>query len=397
MYFRKLVSAALVLCMCLGTACAQITTENSESDSQMQTTYAASESAAIVNMLAESDDDSADAAKLAESQEYTQEGNEESSIKGTADNSEDLLNKPEAEENSVKGDYEWNPYVWSDTLTNAYGESCKQTMFNCIEAILNGEDTFDYVDKDDVWKITMAAYVVCPYLFKIVGYDISTDGDKAVLSYQCSPEEAKQIIDDFAKNCEEIINESVVKGDLPETKALMVHYNFSKSLTYDYVASEDAEPEPGDTVDHMDISPYRAIVQREGICQSFAMALVHLYLQCGLDANIASGESPQCSHMWVYMILDGERIFIDPTWEDTHDGTGMSFFGINTSVYNDNDYYVDPFLFFEDESFGATITSEKYKPLWGMQKINSIERHDWEVVIDFINAEGENVTYTVPD
>lgn len=362
MKFRKILSASLVLSMCLSTACAQNTTESSTNSTTTTTTTAATTTT------------------------------EQAATENTTD-----VVSPSDETPEIIGNYEWTPYVWNDTLTEMYGESCKQSTFNFIEAIMNGETTFECVEETDIYCIMSAALCVCPYAFKICGYNIGYKDGVGTITYIVTPEEAQQIIDDFARNCEEIINASVLESDSPEVKAMMIHYNFSKTLNYDYflLNEEDIEPDPDDTSDHDDVSAYRAIVDREGICQSFAMALVHLYLQCGLEANIAGGSSPKMAHMWVYMELDGEKIFIDPTWEDTHNGTGLSFFGIDSSVYSANEYDIDPYLLLSAETYDTNFTSEKYKPLWGMQAINSITRENSELVIDYVDANGADAVYVV--
>lgn len=295
----------------------------------------------------------------------------------------------------ANGSFTWNPFVWSETLTKVYGESCKETTFNCIRAMMNGEDTFEYVNEADVWNMIMAAYVVCPYYFKISSYDLTLNNGVATIDYLCSKEEAKKIIDDFGKEVESIIAPVVADDDSDKVKALMVHYNFSSTLKYDYVLSGEAEPEPGDTADHDDASSYRAIMDREGICQSFAMALAHLYLECGLDPNLVGAQSPKWAHMFVLLKIDGEPLFIDPTWEDSHNGTGLSFFGITNKVYEENDYQVDAVTMFDDGSFNGKATSKRFDALWGMKKLNSIQRVEHTIFIDYINADGQNAYFTM--
>lgn len=295
----------------------------------------------------------------------------------------------------ANGSFKWDPFVWSETLTKVYGESCKETTFNCIRAMMNGDDTFEYVKEEDVWNMIMVAYVVCPYYFKISSYDLTLNNGVATIDYLCSKEEAKKIIDDFGKEVESIIAPVVADDDSDKVKALMVHYNFSSTLKYDYVLSGEAEPEPGDTADHDDASSYRAIMDREGICQSFAMALAHLYLECGLDPNLVGAQSPKWAHMFVLLKIDGEPLFIDPTWEDSHNGTGLSFFGITNKVYEENDYQVDAMTMFDDGSFNGKATSKRFDALWGMKKLNSIQRVEHTIFIDYINADGQNACFTM--
>lgn len=286
----------------------------------------------------------------------------------------------------VTGDYEWNPYVWSESLTKAYGETAKEATFNCIKAMMNGETSFDCPNEQDIPNIQSIAYIVCPYFFKITEGSVLPGNGKGIIEYTCSKEEAKKIIDDFAVSVKSVLDASIAKGDTDEIKAIMLHYNFSKTLDYDMVALEK---------DDVDITPYRAVVERKGICQSFAMALAHIYLQVGLDCNLAMGSSDMGPHMWVYMELNGEKIYIEPTWEDTHKGTGLSFFGIDTAFYISNGYTVFSDLFMPDSSYNGNISTEKYKPLWEMKEITGIERKSRKLVISYIDASGKAATFEV--
>lgn len=346
MEWKKLMAVALAASVCLGIGCTKVPDAKGESGSQS-----------------------------------TVQNIGESVPNQSSENGSDL---PDV----VVGNYKWDPYVWGDSLTRAYGESMKETTFNLIKALINGEETFEYVNESDIWNIPLVSLIVCPYYDKIITGDILTKNGTATLTYKVSKDEAKVIIDDFAKSVESVLNVSIAEGDSDEVKALMVHYNFSKTLDYDLDALDDSNMD-------IDASPYRAMVERIGICQSFAFALAHLYLQCGVDSNAAMGSSPKYAHMWVYMKLNGEEFFIDPTWEDTHNGTGLSFFGIDTAFYNSEEYEVGPYLYLEDSSYTGNISSSKYKALWKMQKINSIERKDGKLVIDFVDASGNNATFEV--
>lgn len=374
MIFKKLVASFLLMAMCLSIACSRAPEETVAETSTIHET--------TTTLTGEKSDSS-------ETSFYVNPDIQ-------PETSEDIaLHEDKNRSDEVIGNYEWNPYVWSDTLTEALGDTAQETTFNCISAVLNGDDTFEYENEMDVWNLMMSSYVVCPYLFKIIDYNIECDNGVATVHYICSTDEKDQIIEDFATEVEYILNASIAPDDSDEVKALMIHYNYSKTLSYDYVACGEMEAEPGDTKDHDDLSTYRAIVDREGICQSFAMALTHLYMQAGLDANLTGGESTEWAHMWVYMNLNGEEIFIDPTWEDSHGGTGLSFFGIDTDFYNDNGYEVSTLPMFETEDFNFNISSDIYEPLWNMEEILSIERTDNELIIEFIDSNGENSIYSI--
>ncbi len=289
----------------------------------------------------------------------------------------------EIEEDLVLGNYTWNPYVWSDSLTDSFGETTRDTMFNCISAVMNGDDSFEYYEEQDMNIFYYLNSIICPYLSEIITLPPVTENGVATLEYICSKEEAKTIIDDFGKEVESILNESIKESDSDEVKLMMIEYNFSKTLSYDY--------------DYINTHPttYEAIIDRYGICQSFSEALVHLYLQAGIDAYLTKAHTPELNHMFVYMTLNGEEFFIEPTWECSRNGTGLSYFGVNADFYSQNDVTIDTLYLMNNENFDGNPSSEKYKPLWQMKEIKSITREDGKLVIEFVNASGEDDTFIV--
>lgn len=296
--------------------------------------------------------------------------------------------QPKSISAEIIGNYTWNPFVWSNTLSETYGESTKDTIYNCINAVMNGDDAFEYSNEEDVWNIYSLADSVCPYLFQIIDYNLMPDNGTVTITYKCSKDEAKKIIEDFGKEVESILNTSIKESDSDEVKAMMLHYNYSSTLNYNYDSLDDNY--------EGDISTYNAIMNRTGVCQNFASALVHLYLQCGLEANLA-GATSDLPHMFVYMTINDETVFIDPTWESEveHESSGLSFFGINSSVYEENGYTMDPFLLFGNAEYDNNLTSEKYKPLWYTKEVKNITRDDGKLVIEYVNASGEDDTYIV--
>lgn len=286
-------------------------------------------------------------------------------------------------EDTKSSDYIWNPYIWSDVLTDSFGESTRDTMFNCISAVMNGDDTFEYYDQKDLNVFFYLYDVICPYLSEIVVLPPNAEDGVVTLEYLCSKEEAIDIIDNFGREVESILNESIKETDTDEVKVMMIDYNYSKTLSYDY--------------DFLTTNPstYAAIMNRYGICNNFSKALVHFYLQAGIDAYLVKAHGPELTHMFVYMNLDGEDFYIDPTWESSRDGTGLSYFGVNTDFYNENDITADTLYLIQTEDFDGNTSSEKYKPLWYMKEINSITREDDSLIIDYIDSNGDAMKFIV--
>ena len=133
-------------------------------------------------------------------------------------------------------------------------------------------------------------------------------------------------------------------------------------ITYDYeaVASEEI----------VDVSCYRALMDLDGICQSFAAAYAYLCLQCGIDAVTVSGmnEANDTAHEWVLLTLGGKYYYADPTFENGDGGTGLKYFGMTAMQRYNCGYFLPDIC-----NIGGTnviwgrdidVTDERYRELW---------------------------------
>ena len=124
------------------------------------------------------------------------------------------------------------------------------------------------------------------------------------------------------------------------------------------------------------------------------MAEVYLFSQAGLYADMEYGQSltdPDFGHIWVLLKLGGEKFYIDPTWDDA--STGLGYFGVDNTMYEEADIEIAGTYFWDlDEEL-----STRYESLWQMQEINSLTRVDGTLVIDFVDADGENQVFVVEE
>ncbi|NCB73953.1 MAG: hypothetical protein EOM51_04300 [Clostridia bacterium] len=222
-------------------------------------------------------------------------------------------------------DYSWKPNVLSEIYADIYGETFVADYGAMIDAFLSYENSFPCASAENVDAINYAAASCFPLLNMDVVYVQYDEAQKAgVLAYTMTKEEHLAAIETFKKAVTDFITESVKKSDSELTTALALYMNFSAAISYDYAAL--------DSEAIVDVSPYRALLRHEGICQSFAPAYAYLCLQMGIDAVAAGGlATDDTAHEWTLVRLDGSNYYMDTTFENGEGGLGLKYFGMTTA------------------------------------------------------------------
>lgn len=241
-------------------------------------------------------------------------------------------------------DFEFNPYVLTSEYKELYGEEFIKTYKNFVNAYLNYENTCSCPSSDYAYLI-LNMQLVNFILFDVDAYfDYDNYYDEQTKTIQIfysseSKEEHDKLIDNFIQNLSEIIENNVMQNYSDLIKAIAVYRAFSSDVSYDYYSAEN------DVI--TDVSPYNAIVNHIGICQSFAGAYTYLLLQLGIDANTCGGMTydSTIAHEWVIIKLDDKYYYSDPTFENSDTGgLGLKYFGITSKEREEAGNY-DPQYF----------------------------------------------------
>ena len=268
-------------------------------------------------------------------------GTESGSISADPEEPEDFADSegPEEPEPVKPVAYTWDPSVCSKAYIEFLGEDTEAMYHGMVSAILNREAGFAcgmrYYE-----QLYMILHTCFPCAEQIVSFGFLEAEDESVayeeqqgtvsLEYLVSEEEQNRILEAFGARVEELICGSVCEGDSDTVAALAVYHRFCQDLTYDYDAL--VEDMPGD------VSPYRAIMEGSGICQSFAPAYAHLCVQLQIPACATGGlyfDDTQ-SHEWTQLKLDGVYYYADPTWQIEG---GLQWFGLTSEYRDDHDGY----------------------------------------------------------
>lgn len=263
--------------------------------------------------------------------------------------------------------YTWNPHVYGDILKELYGEKSEEEFYGLVDAVLAREEScpFDTENSQFMYDICFIVKQAFPIFEKLVA-DYRFEEGKAYFEYCYDITQHEAYIKEFKEKIEEIICSSVTETDNQTMAALAIYHFFSERITYDDEGVGDFG---------VDITPYRALMEYEGICQSFASAYVYLLLQCNIPAVNISGYNDDAAHEWTLVKLKGKYYHMDPTFEEGWGGNGLSFFGMTNERREFHDFPVDGFNVM-NIWWGSDIQAEdeSFAELWNIKEVYGILR-----------------------
>lgn len=227
--------------------------------------------------------------------------------------------------------FEFNPYVITSEYEDLYGASFIGTYHAFVDAYLNYETDVACESADYAYLINGAVQTCFPVFSSDAYFDYDCLYDEVAKTIHiCYTSESKSEHDSYVKTfvdtITDMIESSTQQGDNEILMAIELYTAFSSSLTYDYSSMENNS--------NADVTPYNAIINRTGICQSFAGAYTYLLLELGIDANICGGLTYDntVAHEWTILKLHGKYYYADPTFENTETGgLGLRYFGMTTA------------------------------------------------------------------
>lgn len=282
----------------------------------------------------------------------------------------------------------WNPYVYNDVSRELYGEETEQSFYAMVRAVMNGEDQYACMTEDTMYVINRIAKECFP-IFEVLVSGISYQDGFVYLTYAVSDEQREQLLKEFEDQVTWIIESAVMQGDTSEMAALALYHSYSAMITYDYDGLLDNEM----------VSPYRGIMELDGICQTFAGAFAYLCLQCDIDATVASGMNETDAHEWTLIKLNGNYYYVDTTFESGDGGFGLRYFGMTgqqreaSGGYPAEDYNIANanLLWGRD----IAVNDERYKSLWEVWLVKDILRDDGEMRILCERLDGTQFEFVV--
>ena len=261
--------------------------------------------------------ESAKDSRMTDATETTIESKEETTESTTEETTTETTVETTKATTEAPAPFEFNPHVYSKILSDEFvKEEWWESLYNMIDAIRAGEDTFKCSDKEAYAWCTDS--VTTSELFPPACTLVEGDGFEngvAKLKYTMDKEEFLKKEKAFEEEITRMINEAI-RTDYSDFEKIFGLYDYmTKECVYQHIQDSN---ETFDT-----FSTYACLMSKNGICTEFAGAYAYLLLQVGVDA-LEIGEQTQMCHAWTYVSLNGQGYHVDVTWglrESSPDGS----------------------------------------------------------------------------
>lgn len=233
----------------------------------------------------------------------------------------------------------FRPIVDSPFYESAYSKNHMQTYRNMMNALMEYKSEFTIEEGVQWWEVGEFVSYLFP-AFEYVVEQVDQNGFTGNIVYKNNKETTETILKNFAEKVELWINSCTKPEDPDVLKALEIYHKLSLEFSYDYETNGFVEQ--GVFFD-TDVSPYRAIMESTGICQSFAPAYSYLLMQVGIDACPTGGllKDNSAAHVWTALKLYDKWFYADVTYENTDGSRGkrLFYFGETTENRSNIDNY----------------------------------------------------------
>ena len=198
-------------------------------------------------------------------------------------------------------------HVHTNLLAQYVTEDMWQSLYNYIDAIYAGEDTFKCTDKKAYDWCTHDSVIgtflppVCTFV-EGAGFK---DG-VAKFKYKMDKDKLLERITAFEKEIEKMLNEATRSDYSDFEKVMTVYIYVCKHFVYDF------NPLDGQGID--DFSDYACLMKKNGICCEVAGAYSYLLMQCGVEATSMGGDGTAGYHSWTYVKIGDKGFHVDATW-----------------------------------------------------------------------------------
>lgn len=184
-----------------------------------------------------------------------------------------------------------------------------------VDAVLQRQETVT-LPKASVIPSISCLYAEFPLSVVLRDFKVDKKGTTITLQYVFDQTEHSSRIQAFAQRVESVIREQVKARYNECERALALYRWTAQNITY---------------LDGNDVTPYHALMEGVGICQSYEGVYRYLLLQVGIDARSGGAfTTDKAAHGWTLVHLNGAWYHMDPTFESGETlGAGLWYFGMD--------------------------------------------------------------------
>ncbi len=180
-------------------------------------------------------------------------------------------------------------------------------------------------DMDDVWDALYEVNAQSPYVF-VDSWTVTTIGDQPRTlkpSYTYSAQETQRRQAATLAAAQTVVDELGVSTLEPAAQAATIHDYVAHAATYDDVAAANNDEYPELYAESQEA--YGVLVGHSAVCGGYARAFQALAIEAGLDSVVVTGTTSDGAttglHAWNRVLVDGEWLTVDVTWDDSGDRT----------------------------------------------------------------------------
>lgn len=205
------------------------------------------------------------------------------------------------------------------TATSALSEYIATYML-CHEEAIDLSMFPEAGDSDYLVNALMEAYNQNPLIGSLNRYAYDYDTSILLLDYEYSREEQQAMQEAVLAEADKVIGEIITDDMNDVEKEFAINNYLCSTAEYDYDALDNAEENNFETVDHdfaHSFTPYGVLLNKVGVCASYAGAFKVLADKADLDCYVVSGYlNGNLPHAWNRVEIDGQWITVDSTNND---------------------------------------------------------------------------------
>lgn len=230
--------------------------------------------------------------------------------------------------------------------------------------LINGEekismDAFPEMQiYDNLEDVLNKVYYQNPYVLGVYQYSYNYFTKDIEVSYNYTQDEIEAHQKAMSDEADNIIAE-IITNDMTNTEKQLALYQYlENNSVYDYDALESAKKNNykkiSDASFEDSFNAYGVLVNKKGVCMSYAAAYKLLCDKCGIDCNVVTGYlNGNLPHAWNNVDIDGNWYQTDVT----NNGTSM---GVPYYLYNSDTHTAEETGYTEDTLYDIDGETEKF-------------------------------------
>lgn len=192
--------------------------------------------------------------------------------------------------------------------------------------MLDGKTEIDIQDfpealvQETLFESWMEAIYQNPLILGAEGAQIKDFGQTLKVTYNTKPEEMKKKQEELRKEVKKVVKEIIKDGMTELEKEYAINAYLMEIAEYDNSALENAEKNNFEKVDvefNDSFTPYGVLINKVGVCASYAGAFKLLADEAGLEAIVVTGYlEGDLPHAWNKVKIEGDWYILDVTNND---------------------------------------------------------------------------------